>query len=214
MAIAEKDRTYIAWQNRAFWFYLATRTCGNKGFYAPAAFLSQQCVEQLVKATLIWWESSFDPKKDGGHNLRRMSEMIREKVPDQDSFTIPEYLYAEYQDGKRPKGKYQSLSRYPAGGQGFGVPSTIISDVDQLFADLIEMVPFQFNSELFHTLLYPDDRVSSMKRMKYKSHYEELERDNGQMERLHNYVVIQRNPQQMERLRRRQSGETAGESPG
>ena len=205
MAKAEKDINYIRWQNRAFWFYLAARTCCGKGFDAPAAFLSQQCVEQLVKATLTWWDPLFDPKKDGGHNLRKMSEMIREKVPDQDNSTIPEYLCDE---------RYQSLSRYPADGQGFGVPSTLISDVDRLFADLIEMVPFQCGSELFCTLLYPDDRVPHMKRMRYKNHYEELARDNEQIERLYNHVVVRGNPQKMERLRRRQSEETAGEGRG
>ncbi len=194
MAKAEKDINYIRWQNRSFWFYLAARTCGNKGFYAPAAFLSQQCVEQLVKATLIWWEPSFDPKKHGGHDLHKMEKMIREKVSDQDSFTIPEYLC---------DGRYQSLSRYPADGRGFGVPLTLISDVDWCFAALIEMVPFQCGSELFWTLLSSDPRISPQKKARYKNHYEELARDNGQMERLYKHVVVRGNPQQMERLRRR-----------
>ena len=194
--MAKKDSTYIAWQNRAFWFYLAARTCWDKGFYAPAAFLSQQCVEQLVKATLIWWEPSFDPKKHGGHDLHKMEKMIREKVPDQAKFTIPDYLC---------DGEYQSLSRYPDDGRGIPIPRTLISDVDHLFANLIEMVPFQRGSELFWTL---------MKKMGYENHYEELARDNGQMERLYNHVVVRGNPQKMERLRRRQSEETAGEGRG
>ena len=203
MAKAAKDINYIRWQNRSFWFYLAARTCGNKEFYAPAAFLSQQCVEQLVKATLIWWEPSFDPKKHGGHDLYKMEKMIREKVPDQAKFTIPDYLC---------DGKYQSLSRYPADGWGLGVPSTLIPDVDWCFAALIEMVPFQCGSELFWTLLYTDPRIVPKKRRDTKNHYEELARDNGQMERLYNHVVVRGNPRQMERLRRRQSGENARES--
>ena len=178
MTINEEDRDYIAWQNRAFWFYLAARTCCDKGFYAPAAFLSQQCVEQLVKATLKWWEPSFDPKKHGGHDLHKMEKMIREKVPGQASFTIPEYFC---------DGKYQSLSRYPDHGKGFGVPGTLLHDVDRLFVALVEMVPFQFNSELFRTLLCHD---TPMKRTKSKNHYEELVLDNEQMERLHTHVVV------------------------
>ena len=135
-----------------------------------------------MKATLQWWEPSFDPKKDGGHDLHKISEMIREKVPAQDNFAIPGYLCDQ---------KYQSLSRYPAGGLGFGVPFTLLSDVDRLFADFIEMVPFQFNSQLFWTLLYPDDQVSPAKKMKYKNHYEALTLNNEQMKRLYTHVVTQ-----------------------
>lgn len=172
MTIEERDLDYIRWQNRAFWFYLAARACFHKGFHAPAAFLSQQCVEQLLKATLIWRDLSFEPKKHGGHKLSKMAEMIREKVPDQGDFTIPEYLSGE---------KYQSLSRYPApSGKGFGIPGTLIPEVDRLFADLVEMVPFQFNSELFRTLA---------KREKHQDYYIELERDNTEMERLRTHVV-------------------------
>ena len=179
MAITEKDRTYIAWQNRAFWFYLAARTCWAKGFDAPAAFLSQQCIEQLVKATLLRREPSFDPKNDGGHDLRGMSQRIQKKVDGQACFSIPDYLC---------DGKYQSRSRYPDG-QGFGVPGSLISDLDKLFADLIEMVRFQFNSQLYCTLLYP--KTSPTKKARYKNCYEELERGNTQMGRLHNHVVGQ-----------------------
>lgn len=142
-----------------------------------------------MKATLIWWQPSFDPKNDGGHNLRKMSEIIRENVPDQNDFTVPEYIC-----------KYQSLSRYPDE-RGFVYPR--LEDVDKLFAALIEMVPFQCGSELFWTLLSSDPRISPQKKARYKNHYEELARDNGQMERLYKHVVVRGNPQQMERLRRR-----------
>ncbi len=180
MAKTEKDINYIRWQNRAFDFYLAARTCCYKGFGAPAAFLSQQCLEQLVKATLIWWQPSFDPKNDGGHNLRKMSEMIRENVPDQNDFTVPEYIC-----------KYQSLSRYPDG-RGFGYPR--LEDVDKLFADLIEMVPFQRNSQLFRTLICPDSRVRPSEKVMHEDNYAELERRNEQIKRLYNHVVVQGNP--------------------
>ena len=172
MTIEERDLDYIRWQNRAFWFYVAARACSHKGFHLPAAFLSQQCIEQLLKATLIWWDSSFEPKKHGGHQLSKMAEMIQEKVPGQDDFTVPEYL---------SDGKYQSLSRYPTpSGQGFGIPGTLVPDVDRLFADLVEMVNFQFNSELSRTL---------GKRERRENYYVELERDNTEMGRLCKHVV-------------------------
>ena len=171
MKINEQDRAYIAWQNRAVSFYVAARTCFHKEFYGPAAFLSQQCVEQLMKATLIWWDSSFKPKSVN-HNLRKMSQMIQEQISSQVDFIVPEYLC---------DGKYQSRSRYPApSGQGYGIPDTLISDVDRLFADLVEMVTFQWNSELFRTL---------RKKKRYKNWYVDLELNNVQMERLRKHVV-------------------------
>ena len=177
MTISKRDRDYITWQNRAFWFYVSARACFHKEFYVPAAFLSQQCVEQLLKATLMWSDPSFEPKKHGGHKLSKMTEMIKEKVPGQDDFTVPEYL---------SDGKYQSLSRYPApSGQGFGIPGTLVPDVDRLFADLVEMVPFQFNSKLYRTLGYETPSQSEG----YKNWYVELERDNAEMERLSTHVV-------------------------
>ena len=193
MEIAEKGHDYIRWQNRSFWFYLAARTCFHKGFHAPAAFLSQQCVEQLVKATLIWWEPSFDPKKHGGHDLHKMEKMIREKVPDQAKFTIPGYLYAEY----------QTLSRYPNDdGLGFIVPRTLLYDVDCLFVDLIEMVSFQWNSQLFRTLVCHEPEINP-KKARYNNYYEELARGNEYVDRLYKYVVVQQNRPQMLYLRRR-----------
>ena len=70
--------------------------------------------------------------------------MLQEKVQNQGDFNVPGYLC---------DGKYQSPSRYPApGGQGYGISDTLISEVDCLFADLVEMVPLQFNRELIRTL--------------------------------------------------------------
>ena len=170
MGITEQDRDYIAWQNRAFYFYVAARACFHKGFLPPSAFLSQQCIEQLLKATLIWWDSSFEPRS-AGHDLRKMSQMIREKVTSQSNFTVPEYLC---------DGKYQSLSRYPApNGKGYLFPHTLISEVDCLFADLVEMVPFQFNSELSRAL---------EKRQRYENWYVDLELNNEQMDRLREHA--------------------------
>ena len=98
--------------------------------------------------------------------------MIREKVPSQNNFTVPEYLY---------DGKYQSLSRYPApNSKGYLVSPTLISEVDYLFADLVEMVPVQFNSELIYTL-----RIKK----RYENWYVALEQNNEQMDRLRKHVL-------------------------
>lgn len=169
MSISEQDHTYIIWQNRAFDFYIAARACFHKGFLGPAAFLSQQCVEQLVKATLIWLDPSFEPKSVS-HNLIKMSQMIREKVPSQNDFTVPEYIC-----------NYQSLPRYPDPfSRGYPVPSTLISEVDCLFADLVEMVAFQHNSYLIRTL---------MKKQNYNIYYIDLELNNEQLDRLRKHVL-------------------------
>ncbi len=176
MKIPKRDVDYIIWQNRAFWFYVPARTCFHKGFHPPAAFLSQQCIEQLMKATLKWLEPSFEPKTVG-HNLRKMSQMIREKVPSRNDFTVPEYIC-----------NYQSLPRYPDPfSRGCPVPSTLISDVDCLFADLVEMFSFQFNSELIRTL---------KQKRTHENWYFDLKLHNGQMDRLRKHVLLPRDQPQ------------------
>ena len=143
MTISKRDGDCIIWQNRVFGFTSLLAIVFHKGFYPTTAFLAQQCTEQLMKATLKWVDPSFEPR-NVGHDLKKMSRTIQEKVPFRGNFMVPEYLC---------DGKYQSLSRYPApDGQGYGVPGTLVSDVDCLFVDLVEMVPFLFNSELSHTL--------------------------------------------------------------
>ena len=169
MKIPKRDVDYIIWQNRAFWFYVPARTCFYKEFHPPAAFLSQQCLEQLMKATLKWLDPSFEPKSLN-HNLRKMSQMIREKVPSQGDFMVPEYIC-----------KYQSLTRYPdPNGKGYLVPPTLIAEVDCLFADLVEMVPCKFNSQLSLTL---------REKPSHKNWYVDLEQNNEQMDRLRKHVL-------------------------
>ena len=173
MKTSQKDRDYMSWQNRAFRFYLAARLCFIRGLAPAAAFLSQQCIEQLVKATLVWNDSSFNPRTDGGHDLRKMTQRIQEIVPGQNRFTVPEDLC---------DGKYQSLSRYPdSKGSGFGVPAHLLADVDRIFADLLEMVPFQHNSELVHAL----NSEPSPKQFWYA----ELQTENMQIDRLRTHVM-------------------------
>jgi hypothetical protein len=58
---------------------------------------------------------------------------------------VPEYFYFEQ--------RYQSVSRYPSSAQKeIGIPRTFIYDIDAAFTDLVVLIPFQFNSELIHTL--------------------------------------------------------------
>lgn len=135
--------TYIAWQNSAFRFYLAARLLYLHGQYAPAAFCGIQCIELLLKATLTYWDRSFDQKK-AGHSIAGMIRAVRNKARNGRRVTVPEYYYREQ--------RFYSVSRYLTPGKGVLVPSTFLSDLDAMFADLVSLVPFQFNSELLHAL--------------------------------------------------------------
>lgn len=168
MAISETEKGYIVWQNRFLDFYIAARACHRNGLYRPAAFLSQQSIEQLLKATLVYWDSTFLPE-DHGHAIAKLARMIANKVPGQKGFSVPEYFYSDQ--------RYQSVSRYPRNGRGLAIPETFIPHLDKLIADLIEMVPFQFNSRLYHTLTGKD-----------WSKLLELRKGNVQMTRLRKHV--------------------------
>jgi len=143
MNIKETDRVYIVWQNRAFDFYVAARLCARSELFKPAAFMANQAIETMLKATLLYWDKSFVPQ-DSGHAIKKMLNILRKKVKGQSMFDIPEYFYFEQ--------RYQSVSRYPKSGKVLVIPSTFIEDLDQIFVQLISMVPFQFNSNLVHTL--------------------------------------------------------------
>ena len=143
MNISKEDKSYIIWQNRALEFYISARVSHRRQLYQPSAFLAQQAIEQLLKGTLVWWDKSFTPEVHG-HAIKKMNKMINNKVKGQSNFQIPEYFHFE--------GRYQSASRYPSNGKGILIPSSFLGDLDATFANLIEMVPFQFNSRLFHTL--------------------------------------------------------------
>ena len=172
--ITERDRNYIKWQNRAFWFYLAARACWHKEFHPPTVFLSHQVVELLLKATLIWWNNLIEPKSFG-HDLKSLLQSINENVdiPRGREFTIPEYFLNNSH-------KYQTASRYPeSSDQGYGIPDTFLPDLDRLFTELVEMVPFQFNSELYRTLNRKEIA---------DNYYVELERNNECMDRLREHV--------------------------
>ena len=111
--------------------------------------------------------------------LGKMLERIKDKIPGPCKFTVPAYLC---------DGKYQSLSRYPdPDGRGYGVPGVLLTDLDKIFTDLIEIVPFQHNSELVRTLNYENFRQSP-KKEKYQNWYEHLQTENREIDRLRKHV--------------------------
>lgn len=178
MTMSNEKRTtkYIRWQNRAFRFYVAARCCYRKSFYAPASFLCFQSVELLQKATLLWYDPSFEPKR-ASHDLESMEETIRKQVPGQNCFKLPAYLFDK---------SYQETSRYPLpSGEGICLPEDFISKLDTAFTNLIEMVDIGFSnqSELHRTLQNPQI---------YPQNFEELQRNNQELERLRKHVVGKR----------------------
>ena len=114
-----------------------------KGNFGPAAFCAQQCLELLLKATLIYWDKSFDPKK-AGHKYEPMLDAIENKVPNGRQVQIQPYFFAG--------GRYQSASRYPGKDFGILIPVEFLDDLDSAFHDLLKLVPFHFNSILVNTL--------------------------------------------------------------
>ena len=137
--MTQRDQDYIIWQNRALRFYLAARNLYHASLFAPAAYCAHQALELIMKATLHYWDRSFNPR-DAGHNLRKMTRMINNKARPSPPFTIPPYFSHEQ--------RFLTATRYPSTGHGVVVPSTLIVDLDRLFETLVCLVPFQFNSEL------------------------------------------------------------------
>jgi len=166
--ITETNRAYIVWQNRAFRFYVPARCLYRRGYFSAAAYCAIQAIELLLKATLMYWDRSFKPK-DGGHGITAMIRSVRNKVRGAKHFNVPIYFFHEQ--------RYQSTSRYPTGSRGLGIPGSFLSDLDAVFADLVLLVPFQFNSELSHSLSGRDK--SALLDLRYR---------NAQMRRLRAHV--------------------------
>jgi HEPN domain-containing protein len=138
-----REEDYIVWQNRAFSFYLAARLLARNMILRPAAFSAHQAIELLMKATLIYWDRSFNPRQ-AGHGLAKMRRMIRNKVTPRPTIDVPSYFFHDR--------RYLSVTRYPGSGKGVSVPFTLLHDLDKIVADLVRLVPFQFNSDLIHVL--------------------------------------------------------------
>lgn len=140
----EYQKNYVIWQNRAFRFYLGARLLYLNEQYAPAAFCANQAVELLLKATLIYWDKSFNPEA-AGHKVSKMLRIVRNKVSGGKSFACPEYLWVD--------GRYLSTTRYPSSsGGGVGIPATFLQDIDNAFRDLVVLTPFQWNTNLKQAL--------------------------------------------------------------
>lgn len=169
--VTEIEKKYVIWQNRAFRFYLASRLLCQHEQFAPAAFCSSQALESLMKATLVYWDKSFDPEAVN-HRMAGMIRTIRNKVKNARSFDCPNYFY----HGKR----FQSVTRYPANGKGVTVPNSFLNDMDHVFSSLISMVPFQFNTNLIHALSGKEKKDLTI-----------LRRNNNQLRTLRRFLKVQ-----------------------
>ncbi len=135
-----KEIDYTAWQNRATYYYIASRLLALNKVWPPAAFCGQQALENLLKATLIYWDKSFDPIKVC-HNFPKMLRIIRNKVPNSANINIQENFYYEK--------RYQESSRYPISGKDLlFLGEDFLNDLDEAFYSLLVLVPFKFNSVL------------------------------------------------------------------
>jgi HEPN domain-containing protein len=137
--IANFERQYVIWQNRATRFYIPARVLHHAGYNSAATFSAVQALELLLKATLVYWVRGFNPS-DVRHRLAAMCRIIRQRVPGAAAFEIPRYFYHEQ--------RYYSVSRYPAKGKGLVSPASFLTDLDEAFVVLVKFVPFQFNTEL------------------------------------------------------------------
>lgn len=140
---SKSEIDYVAWQNRAFWFYLSARLLHRHGLSAPAAHAATQSLELLLKGTLLYWDKSFQPEA-AGHAIAKLVRSVRNKVPTAKEFNVPQYFYHEQ--------RYHNVSRYPSGTKGLLIPASLITDLDAAFAQLIVLVPFQHNTELKRAL--------------------------------------------------------------
>ena len=159
--ITREELSYVKWQNSAFQWYLGSRLLIFESHLRVAAYSTQQTIELLLKATLIYWDKNFKPK-EMGHDFNVLLERLRKSVVGAGGFEIPGYLL-----------RYQSVSRYidEKNGNIMGFPDSLIwiDDLDNCFCKFIELVPFQFNTNLVHMLTSIGDK-----------HFEIFIRDNKQ----------------------------------
>ena len=168
---ATHERTYVAWQNRALHFYLGARLLHRNELYLPAAYSATMALELFLKATLIYWDRSFDPLSVR-HGMAKLTRMVRNKVCNAKDFAVPPYFYHEQ--------RYLHVSRYPAEGKGVTIPAFFVEDLDRVFADIICLVPFQHNTQLKRALCGKDR--SALLTLRHK---------NQQMRRLRKLLQVQ-----------------------
>lgn len=141
---------YVVWQNRASGFYLAARLLHKHGVWAPAAFSATQAIELMLKATLVYWDKSFQPES-AGHAIAKLVRSIKNKVPNAQKFEVPGYFSHE--------ARYHTVSRYPsASKKGLLIPASMLYDLDSTILTLVSFVPFQHNTELKHILAGHDKK--------------------------------------------------------
>jgi HEPN domain-containing protein len=157
-AVAPHELAYVVWQNHAFRFYLAARLLHRKELFAPAAYVAAMALELLLKATLSYWDRSFDPL-EAGHGMAKLARMVKNKARNAKELDVPEYFYAEQ--------RYLSVSRYPARGKGVLIPVSFLADLDHTFARLVFLVPFQHNTELKRALA--GTKNSNLAALRYKN---------------------------------------------
>jgi HEPN domain-containing protein len=153
---AAHEVDYVRWQNRAFRFYAGARLLARNELHAPAVYSAAIALELLLKATLIYWDRSFDPL-DAGHGIAKLARMVRNKAKNAKHVLIPEYFYFEQ--------RYLTVARYPSNGKGFSIPPSLLEDLDRVFTELVVLVPFQHNTELKRALAGRDPKsLSALRR--------------------------------------------------
>lgn len=138
-----READYVVWQNRAFRFFLGARALIQQELEAPAAYSASIALELLLKATLIYWDQTFDPL-EAGHGMAKLERMVRNKAKNSKHVHIPKYFCFER--------RYLNVSRYPSNGKGIFVPECFLEDLDRIFFELVILVPFQHNTELKQAL--------------------------------------------------------------
>lgn len=163
-SFAEHEVDYVRWQNRAFRFFVGARVLAQHELHAPAVYSAAIALELLLKATLIYWDRTFNPL-DAGHGTAKLTRMVRNKVRNAKHIQVPEYFYFEQ--------RYLTVARYPSNGKGYVVPPSLVEDLDRVFAELVVLVPFQHNTELKRALAGTDRKALLA-----------LRKSNGQMRKL------------------------------
>jgi HEPN domain-containing protein len=166
MKIENHQRDYVEWQNRAVRFYLAARLLALSQLWSATAFCAQQALEDLLKATLLFHDKSFDPEC-AGHKFTKILRALKNKVPNSQSVDVPQYSYHD--------NRFRLVTRYPVREKMVGIPSSLLDDLDRTFVDLLVLVDFQFNTELKGIL-------------RGRKHLEALGKDNKQLARLLDFL--------------------------
>ncbi len=144
--VVNKNLRYKAWQNHATRFYLGSRCLDLAGLHSSSVFCGFQAIENLLKATLLYYDPSFNPRQFN-HNMERLIKEVEIKVPGaKGQVSIQPYLYYE--------NRYQLFTRYPDD-TCFKIIAhfrNYLKDLDCAFHDLLVLVPYQKNTELYKIL--------------------------------------------------------------